>query len=112
MTEYVEAFQSALQLPEVQDAARRRGVSLRLEVKSPVNQAKRHMLAQISSLGHGTREIVFPCYRRDAGDYRTALESPDVEEALRQEEVTARIQIVDPGTPEIVVASYDQLAQG
>lgn len=83
--------------------------------RTPVQQAKDHILKHLKSASSEVKEIVYPCLREDLADYRSALELVEVQAEFNRRGVKATIQPVTKTgqrLPDIVIATINDASNG
>ena len=84
-------------------------------MKTPIQQAKDHILKHLRSASADIKEIVYPCLREDLADYQRALELVEVQAEFNRRGVkgTARaVSKTGKPIPDIVIATIDDAASG
>lgn len=84
-------------------------------MKSPIQQAKEHILKVLRSADPDVKEIIYPCLEQDLADYRSALELIEVQAEFNRRGVKAQSRAVSKSgkpLPDIVIATLDDAASG
>ena len=83
-------------------------------MKTPIEQAKTHLLNVLQQASLEVKEIIYPCSPQDVADYKRALLLADVQIAFNRRGIKATIQTVDAEevSPQILIATIDDVATG
>lgn len=85
------------------------------KLKTPIQQAKEHILKVLRSANPDVTEIIYPCLEQDLGDYLSALQLVEVQAEFNHRGVVATARAVSKSgkiLPDIVVATLDDVASG
>ncbi|BDA69320.1 hypothetical protein CAL7716_034860 [Calothrix sp. PCC 7716] len=84
-------------------------------MKSPIQQAKEHILKVLRSAERDIKHIIYPCLPQDLADYRSALELIEVQREFNLRGITASAELhtkYESRKPKIVIATYEDVING
>lgn len=109
-------FEQANRSADIQRmAAQKHIVSIEFYIPDLVGQAKEQMLSVINGCASDVQQIIFPCLPVDHSVMMSALQLPEVQQALLSRGITASLRTVNQEgkpSPKIVIATYDDLING